>query len=484
MRDDGQVLGGAAGAGRGSVRPRIDQERRMVRGDARRDGDAGALVIGRDYGALGVIRSLGRHGIRVWHLQESTSNATVSRFVHKRMPWPGDASEAEQVHFLIDLADRHGLDGWAIFPTSDEPAAMSARQHDALVERFRLTTPSWAAMRWAYDKRLTYRLAEQLGIDYPWTRVPRDRDELATLDCPFPVILKPAIKPEWSKLTAAKAWRIDDREALLARYDEACAVVDPDTVMIQELIPGGGEAQLSFAALCDAGRPIAWVVARRTRQLPLDFGRFSTFVETIDHPEIEEPSRKLLAAMDYTGLIEIEYKRDPRTGVYKPLDLNGRIWAWHTLGRKAGVDFPYLQWRVLQGDRIPETRAIAGVRWMRALTDVSAATQVIRNGMLGPLDYLRSFLPPVEFAIFAVDDPLPALVDAPLMAYRAWNRRNGTRRDPRPMPPPAAQRGSEGRTAVRPRVANIAVRGWEDATRTPSRAHGRAPLRDDRSGAE
>jgi D-aspartate ligase len=382
----------------------------------------GAIVVGRDYGALGVIRSLGRHGIPVWHLEETPSNATASRYITRRLPWPADAGEDEQLSYLLDLCGQHGLDGWTIYPTSDESAALVARRHETLAERFLLTTPAWEAMRWAYDKRLTYEVAAQAGITVPWTHVPRDREELLTLDVPFPAILKPAIKPEWSRLTTAKAWRVDTRQELIARYDEASAVVDPSVLLVQELIPGGGEAQLSFAALCDNGRPLAWAVARRTRQLPLDFGRFSTFVETVDHPAIEEPSRRLLEAIGYTGLIEIEYKQDPRTGAYKPLDINGRIWAWHTLGRRAGVDFSYLQWLHVHGETVPETRARSGVRWMRGLTDFPAATQAIRNGTLGPIDYLRSFRGPIEFAIFAADDPMPALADAPLMAKRQLGR--------------------------------------------------------------
>ena len=46
----------------------------------------------------------------------------------------------------------------------------------------------------------------------------------------------------------------ETREELLARYDEACSQVAPDLVMVQELIPGGGNTQFSYAALCLDGR--------------------------------------------------------------------------------------------------------------------------------------------------------------------------------------------------------------------------------------
>ena len=56
------------------------------------------------------------------------------------------------------------------------------------------------------------------------------------------------------------------------------------------------------------------MTARRHRQHPSDFGRASTFVETVDLPELAEPSIQFLEAVDYYGLVELEYKQDPRDG--------------------------------------------------------------------------------------------------------------------------------------------------------------------------
>src|SRR5947209_16720158 len=53
-------------------------------------------------------------------------------------------------------------------------------------EFFRLTTPPWEVMRWANDKRLTYRLAGDLDIPHPWTYYPKGRDDVAALKGPFP----------------------------------------------------------------------------------------------------------------------------------------------------------------------------------------------------------------------------------------------------------------------------------------------------------
>ncbi|HEV7640860.1 MAG TPA: ATP-grasp domain-containing protein [Gaiellaceae bacterium] len=371
----------------------------------------GALVIGADYRALGVVRSLGRRGVPVWVLRHGDDRlAGMSRFARRTLPL------VDGTAFLLDLCRTHRLDGWTLFATGDETAAFVARHHDELAACFRLTTPPWAVTRYAYDKRLTYPLAESLGLDVPRTWYPRDGADVAAIDCAFPVAIKPAVKDGFNRLTAAKAWRVDSPDELRARYEEACTLVDPETLMVQDVIPGGGSEQLSYAAVCDAGRPLAALTARRTRQFPMDFGRASTHVETAHLPDVEEPARALLEHIGYTGLVEVEFKRDPRDGRCKLLDVNPRVWGWHTLGARAGVDFAYLAWRLARGETVPASTPRPGVRWTRLSTDLPTVLQEIRRGRLSVRDYLRSLSGPREHAIFARDDPLPGLLELPLLA--------------------------------------------------------------------
>ncbi len=383
----------------------------------------GALVTGADYRGLGIVRSLGRRGIPVWVLkQDGQLVGAISRYARRSLSSPPSEDVNKQLEFLIELAIREGLEGWALFPTSDEAVTLIARHHRLLAEYYRLTTPPWEVLRWGCDKRLLYRLAQNLGLDRPWTSCPRNREELARLECPFPVILKPAMRLGFNRLNRDKAWRVDDRASLLARYDEACQWLAPEMLMVQEILPGWGESQFSYAGLCQDGRPLASVVARRVRQFPMDFGRFSTFVESVDEPHVVEPAVRLLQALCFTGLVEVEFKRDSRDGKFKILDLNPRVWGWHTLGGRAGVDFPYLAWLQAGREPLPEVRGRAGARWIRMGADLPMAVQEILRGRLSLRDYLNSLRGSLECAIFAWDDPLPGLLGVPLFAAMAGRR--------------------------------------------------------------
>lgn len=405
--------------------------RRNARVKAR--GKVGAIVIGASYRALGIVRSLGRHEIPVWVLREEGPVGTIgsalavrSRYASRVLPWPA-ASAEQRVDLLLELATRHGLHDWVVFPSGDAEAALIARRWVELADCLRLTTPAWEVFRWAHDKRMTYQLAADVGVDVPWTAYPRSEAEVAALECAFPVILKPAVKEEANALTDAKAWRVDDRASLRERYRMACTLVSPDTLMVQELIHGGGESQYSFAALCDGGRPLAWLTARRLRQYPMDFGRASTYVETVDEPAVEEPARALLEAIGFTGLVEVEFKRDPDNGSFKLLDVNGRVWGWHTIGLRAGVDFPMLTWQFFLGQTIRKTSGRAGVRWVWALPDAVVAAREVMAGRLSVATYLASFCAPVTVESFAGDDLLPGLVELPLLSLLAVRRRRRSR---------------------------------------------------------
>jgi D-aspartate ligase len=396
----------------------------------------GALVVGGNLNGLSIARSLGRHGVPVWVVSPPNVRlASFSRYTRRTLPWPTGDDET-QVEYLLEIAARNNLGQWVLYPTSDKSAALLSRFHSELSGRYRVSTPTWNVLRWAYDKRFTYRLAASQNVDYPATFYPLTDADLEGVNCEFPAILKPAAHSSINRLSEDKAWRVANREELLVRYREARELMPPDLILVQEMIPGNGGSQFSFAALCREGKTIASLTARRTRQYPIDFGYSSSFVETFDVPEIVAPSQRLLEAIGYTGIVEVEYKYDIRDGRFKLLDINPRLWTWSPLGGRAGMDFPYLLWKMMQDMPVEEQKAPAGVRWVRMSTDVPAAFQEMLRGRLKLREYLQSLHGPLQFALVAADDPFPALMDLPIFAFKhIYNAYAGLRRSS-----PAARR--------------------------------------------
>ena len=385
---------------------------------------SGAVIVGGAHVSVAVARSLGRHGIPVWLLANHPL-PKFSRYVQRRFDWPG-AEHPEAVSSIVDLAARHNLAGWVLIAAGDEDMRVIAQNHALLSKHYRVLTPDWDTIQWVYDKRFTYERATSLGIDVPRSFQPHDSDGIAKLDCRFPVILKPAFRKGTDEFTRAKAWKAETRERLLALYQKAAALIGNDAIIVQEWIPGTGTSQFSYAGLMQRGEPVASLVARRTRQYPTDFGRSSTFVETIERAEVEEIACRFLKSIDYSGVVEVEFKHDRRDGRYKLLDVNGRFWTWCGIGARAGVDFPYLAWRQATGEHVTPSRARPGVGWMHATRDLMAVYEEITSGALSARDYLTSLRKPMSFATLSLDDPLPGLVELPIAALRRFARPHGT----------------------------------------------------------
>jgi predicted ATP-grasp superfamily ATP-dependent carboligase len=396
---------------------------RTARALANRTGAPGAVVIGGDYQGLGIVRSLGRRGVDVLVVDDERSIARHSRFTTAAVRVGELRDEQATVQTLLELGERYALDGWVVFPTREETVAALSRYRERLTPRFRIPTPAWDVVQWAWDKRKTYEIAAELGIATPRTWLVGSAEELDAVDGEPPFAIKPAIKERFIYATGDKAWRADTRAELEARFREAAQVVGAGEVIVQELIPGGGETQLAYCAFFRDGRAAASMVVNRVRQHPPLFGRASTFVQTIEQPALEEVSERLLRRIGYYGLVELEYKHDVRDGQTKLLDINARTWGYHSLGQRAGVDFPYLLYADQLSLPAPDgVRARAGVSWIRLATDVPTAAALLAQGALDWRAYLRSLRQANAESVFSRDDPLPGVAELALLPYLAVKR--------------------------------------------------------------
>jgi predicted ATP-grasp superfamily ATP-dependent carboligase len=382
-----------------------------------RQSAVGAVVVGGDHPGLGIARSLGRLGIPVYILDHQYCISRFSRYATRVVRVDNILDERKTVDAVLEVGRRFNLRDWVLFPTRDEHVAAFSRYREELAAFFRVTTGEWDSVEWAWDKKKTYELAEELGVPVPQTFTASTADELPPLYERLPLAIKPAIKENFFYATGAKAWRANTPEQLQHFYNKAIQQIKPEEALIQEIIPGDGREQFSYCAFYRHGEPYSTLTARRARQHPREFGRASSYVVTVDLPVIEELSERFLRAINFHGLVEIEFKRDPRDGKYKLLDVNARPWGFHWIGSACGVDFPYLAFADQLGLPMEKTKAPAGVGWFRFLTDIPTAISDLAHGSLSLGDYLRSLRTARVDAVFNWKDPLPFLAEVLLLPY-------------------------------------------------------------------
>jgi len=390
----------------------------------------GALVIGGHVQGLGLVRALGENDIPVYVLDETKYNiARFSKYCEKFLKIPESIydSEKEYVEFFSDLVEKEKISDWVVFPTDDRDVKFLSKNKEELSEFLKITTPDWSITKKCYDKKLTYKIADEIGIPIPKTEFPQNRTDLEKIDEEFeyPIILKPAVMHEFREKTGKKVWKIDDFSGLKEKYKEGLEFLDPGDIIVQEIIPGGPENLFSYGSFFKKEKEIGYVVGKRKRQIPMDFGDASTFVEAVDNQEVRELGQKLLSHIGYRGLSEVEFKRDPRDGQYKLLEINPRSWKWHSIAPAMGVNLPLEVFKDItkNGTNSISQNEYERLNWIDFYTDIYLGiTEILKGNMLSKY-YLASFKEDKVYSVLSKDDFLPFILET-LFLLKLWKERS------------------------------------------------------------
>ncbi len=382
----------------------------------------GAVIIGGHFQGLGILRSLGKHDVPVCLLDHDLCISRFSRYRKRFFRSPHPRDEERFVDFLMRLGKREGLHGWIVYPNDDDTVRLLAKNKVELEQYYTIPIPDWETTKFACEKKLTYQIATQVGIPVPKTCYPTTLQEVRALDIDFPCIVKPSVKEPFYSAIKKKAIRADNPEELTRAFAIAVEVAAGSEIMVQELLPGGTTSLYSVGSLFKNGEFLGRVVALRPRQHPMDFGHATTYAVTADLPELEHSAQRLLDAIGFYGISEVEFMLDPRSGEYKLLEVNARPWGWHSLAIAAGVDLPYLLYQDLTGETAHHNGFKSSTKWIRLTTDLPTAAGEILKRNLKLTDYLNSLRGDRHFAVLSLDDPLPFVAEIIMSPY-LWRKR-------------------------------------------------------------
>ena len=348
---------------------------------------------------LAAIRSLGRAGIRVLALDHRPSALGFRSRYAEPVLTPDPQDEEAFVAFLAEL----DLDVPApVFATHDEPLNAIARAAGNLGDRFLYPFPHWEVLSRIQDKRLQLGAAEAADVAAPRTAHPRSAEEAraAAEELGWPVLVKPSSTEGFKRRFGRQAFRCESAAELEQGYRDA----EPYGVMVQEPIPGGdGELYTLGSYLSEDGEALGLFCGRKLRQTPPGIGTCRVG-EAVWVEEVVEQGLRLLRALEFRGLSQVEFKRDPRDGAYKLMEVNPRLWQWHGLAAACGVDLPLIAYRDLTGERL-EPVSTNGSRRRWAITLLPGESPAPQR-------------PPYVDAVFARDDLKPALVQVARLLRR------------------------------------------------------------------
>ena len=83
--------------------------------------------------------------------------------------------------------------------------------------------------------------------------------------------------------------------------------------------------------------------------------------------------------MKYTGLAEVEWKRDPRNNQLKFLEVNARSWGWHSISSAVVGNLPKMYYDFLTTGKYNIVQPKYGVRWVKWITDVPVVFDLMKQ---------------------------------------------------------------------------------------------------------
>ncbi len=330
---------------------------------------------------LSAIRSLRRAGVRVFAVDHKPSALGFrSRYATKVVAPSPLADEEGFVEVL------RGLGPGVVFATHDEGLRAIARHRDSL----ELLCPVPRDLERLQKKRVQLEAA----LHTPDTRYPESAAEAvaAATEIGFPVLLKPS-EPVGFRQRYGKQAVICNTAA---EVEEAFRQTEPWEPMVQDLIPGGDDELYTLGAyLSESLEPLGLFCGRKLIQTPPGIGT-ARLAEAVWVDEVVDAGLHLLRALGCNGLSQVEFKRDPRDGKFKLMEVNPRLWQWHGLAAACGVDMPLIAYRDLTGEDVVPA-SMNGEQRLWAISLMPGERPAVPKG-------------PYVDAVFARDDLKPGLV--------------------------------------------------------------------------
>lgn len=365
------------------------------------------------------LRSLGSKGVNTIAVSEQRSVAAFySSYCDEAYLVPDpEHSLDDYLATMLDIASRPDVE--TIIPTREVDIYVLSNYRDEFERHVSLPVPGFDSLRMVHDRLRLGEKAAQAGVPYPRTR--RLSDGVETSDGQVIKSRYNLLVPgEQTSLEQNRVTEVKDQEHIAPEDSSGLAGLrermrhDP---IVQEYIPG---EEYMVGALYDHGEPLATVQHHQIRGLEYT-GAGGVYRESISNSDLERVSTRLLDHLEWHGLACLEYIRDERTGEFKLVEINPRMWQSLAANVRMGADFPHYYW--LQAtdrtDQIdPSYEVDVGCHWLKGeflhlLSFLQNDSSLVEQpGTVSTIrDIAASILRHPNFDYLSVEDPAPFAQD-------------------------------------------------------------------------
>ena len=257
-----------------------------------------------------------------------------------------------------------------------------ARHAGALEERFLLPFSSWPIMQTLASKEAQVEAARKAQVDVPQTAFIHDESDLeaAAQAVPFPALLKSSEHLALRRRHFGKVVRVTRKEELPDQYRR---VAGAGPLLLQEVVPGGHDALLTLLCYLDRdSRPLAMFTRRKLREHPRGGFGVARFGESLWTQDVADSGLRLLQEIGYHGVAGVEFKRDPRDGRLKLMEVNARHEMWHGFASALGISVSVAAYLDAVGRPLVAPRQIDGPRYIWATRDLPESVVDMLQGRM------------------------------------------------------------------------------------------------------
>lgn len=370
--------------------------------------------------AVAFIRSLGKRRIEVTAADQTKLTAgQLSRYAKRRLIYPSPEKSWNQfIKFITKVLSKNTYD--MLIPVSEFTTTIISYHKKELEDYTIVAASDYNLYLKTYDKAETTKHLQTHGIPFPKTYFIHNVEEVKEVanNITYPAVIKPRRKTYWYNDNAkvikiTRTNYVKNPKDLIKNYykilKERKELLELGLLpIIQEYIPG---TTFGVEALLNRGQPRATFMHKRLAEYPITGGA-STLRESVYHQELVKIGLYSLHTFGWHGLAMVEIKLDSRDNTPKLIEINGRPWGSLPLAVSAGVDFPYLLYKMLiEGDIQPQTNYLINVKqkwllpghmlWLYAsLTTAPSKLRVIK-------EFMKSLTYPDD--IISIEDPLPVV---------------------------------------------------------------------------
>lgn len=371
-----------------------------------------AIILGTNYYiGLSIIRCLGKEGVYTVAMdyEKRGTYGADSKYLHEQIIVPHYAREEEKLlAFLVDYGQKEALKP-VLFPSADPYVAFMDRHFDKLKEYYLFPMDQEGKWTEIMMKDSLEVLAQKYQMPMPYSVSIHEEDLLEKVKkhVGYPCVLKPTESTAFVAKFRAKNFIVQDEKALLTYRDKVLA--EGLSGVVQKIIQGFDDHMYTYDAYVNEEYEVThWMTCQKHRQFPINFGA-SVYTEQRHVPELHEMSKKFFKDIGYRGFGEIEYKKEETTGQFYLIEINTRTTNLNELLYRAGINFPYLAYKEMVGEKIQVEKKIHDShRYFRYLyEDLLAIRAYLKADQLSLWQVFSSLWHRKAPAIFSFEDLKP-----------------------------------------------------------------------------